>query len=170
MAPFVRPADDDVVAGALFDMLGSFPSMRDRGADALGKVESMLHALAHAELPAWAIKQGCMSIRTDGYEVATEDGRHIERHWPPSDAEVVRTIRQVIAQRGRALAHAEALLAAAVEQPEPPRPTWAEIKAQLEKVALPPLPPTNAPGYMERVLADLAERRARKQPTEQPDA
>src|SRR5574341_449061 len=55
---YVRPHEDDLVAAAISDMFSGFPSMRQRGGDALGRVDSAMRMLA--DCPAWAIERGCM--------------------------------------------------------------------------------------------------------------
>jgi hypothetical protein len=67
-------------------MFGSFPSMRDRGAEVLSKIASAMMALSG--FPAWAIVRACASIRSIGYEVTTGHGPYTERHWPPSHPEL----------------------------------------------------------------------------------
>ena len=40
------------------------------------------------QYPAWAIVRTCETIRTKGYD----SGEKIERHWPPSDPEIVAAV------------------------------------------------------------------------------
>lgn len=128
---FARPADDDRVAAAISAMFGSYRSMRQQGADAIALVDSTMRALA--QFPAWAIEAGCLSIQTDGYEVERDGECHRERHWPPSDAEVVVVVRRLVKARRDALENAERLLAAPVAPPEPEvvRPSKEEVEARL---------------------------------------
>jgi len=115
MQPLSRPADDDRVAEAIADMFAAFPTMRATDEQALAKIDSL--TLSVAEFPLWAIIEACDRIRTKGYEAVDRDGKiRIERHWPPSDAEVVDEVRRTVNLRAEALASAQALLAAEVDR------------------------------------------------------
>lgn len=76
-------AELDEVALALLDMFGAFPSMRQGGEEAAARVDSVRSLLT--TYPAWAIVRVCDHIRIRGY--VSDD--KIERHWPPSDPEIV---------------------------------------------------------------------------------
>lgn len=184
LASYARPAEDDRVAEVLFDMFGGFRSMREQGADAVGRVDSAMRALAL--FPAWAIEHGCLSIQRDGYEVADRDGVRIERHWPPSDPEICKIVAKIEKHHRAALVTAEALLSAPIEEPAPMR-DQSRRDAQVEEVreslgtpgrrqpVLPPsadlpidapVPPPPDGKHAQRVMAELAARRAQREAQE----
>lgn len=107
------PADTDRVVTAISAMFGSFRSMRDRGADAVAALDNARRAVA--PFPAWAVEIACAVIQNRGYEVEDRDGKRQERHWPPSDAEIVKAVEESVRIRAVALASASALLSAKVE-------------------------------------------------------
>ncbi len=115
LAPY-SPEDEDRVAESVSDMFGAFPAMRAQGADAIGKVDSVMRLLR--PFPFWAIRQACERIRMKGYEIIDRDGARMEKHWPPADVEVVSEIEQAIRLRSDALATAIALLSAPIEGQE----------------------------------------------------
>lgn len=74
----------DEVALSMLDMFGSFPSMRQGGEDAAARVDSVRITLRG--FPAWAIVNVGKKIKQRGY--LKSDGQ-VEKHWPPSDPEIV---------------------------------------------------------------------------------
>jgi hypothetical protein len=172
LEPFIRTHDEDRVAEALCHMFGSFPSMRQQGADAVGRIDGAMRALS--EFPAWAIEEGCRSIQRNGYECERHGLMCVERHWPPSDPEICRSVAKVVQMRRSALATAEGLLKARVEQPPPPKLSIQEIEAKLGRRLSAPKDrmPTgyegdeprksNDGGHTRRVMEDLERRRAQR--------
>lgn len=162
LAPYARPADDDRVALALSDMFGGFRSMRESGADALGRLDSAMVLLR--EFPVWAIEQACHRIRLDGYAVADRDGgMRIERHWPPSDPEIVALVRAAVKPYRTAMANAELLLAAPVEPPASPQAAqhdWHVFDYRRHRAL-------GDGRHAQRVLADLEARKAQREAQEE---
>jgi hypothetical protein len=97
------------VALALTDMLGGFGSRQD-DASVIGRVDSLRRFVE--PFPAWAIERVCRNVRSDGY---LRDGK-VERHWPPTDSELVHLIREAVAPYVDRHDAAVALLAAEVER------------------------------------------------------
>lgn len=169
LRPYTRPAEDDRVAQAVADMFSGFPSMRHSGEDAIGRVDSAMRALS--KFPAWAIERGCRSIQQNGYETVQNDVVKTERHWPPSDPEICRTVTAVEKIHRAALTSAEALLAAPVEQEDDaPKPTLEEIEAKLGRSlgsrpeVQNPEPESRHDGkHAQRVAAELEARRMRRE-------
>lgn len=77
----------DHVVLALMELYGGFTSMRQSGEEAAARVDSVRRLLA--EYPLWAIERVCERIRKKGYWV----NGSLERHWPPSDPEIVEAVR-----------------------------------------------------------------------------
>jgi hypothetical protein len=82
---------DDVII-ALGKMFNAFPSMMGKSDIAVvSKTDQTARSLA--PYPAWAIVKVCDRIKMQGY-VRTEGERYVtERHWPPSDPEIVELVR-----------------------------------------------------------------------------
>jgi hypothetical protein len=100
----------DIVALALSDLFGSFPSMRQKDEDVAGRIDSLRRLLEAS--PAWAILRVSDRIRRHGYVAG--DGK-TERHWPPSDAEIVDMVRTSTRIYSDSFDSAAALLIAQVE-------------------------------------------------------
>jgi len=114
LAPYAGGADSDRVAAALAAMFDGFRSMRERGENAMGRLDTAMRVLKN--FPAWAIEEACASIQRDGYQVHDRERvSRTERHWPPSDPEIADAVRLAVKMRDAALASATALLAASVE-------------------------------------------------------
>ena len=109
-----RPDDLDRVAAAAADMYGSFPSMRQEGADAIARVDSLMNSLVRSGLPTWAIERACRSIQDDGYERDDGKKKWTERQWAPSDSEVTKIAIRIVSKRFNAKANALAILGAKV--------------------------------------------------------
>lgn len=107
---YQRPEEDDRIAASLGEMFGSFRSMRDKGADAAATLTATMRTME--PFPAWAVERACEVIRGEGYDV---DGRR-ERHWPPSDGEIVVMVKEAERLRREALDSAQALLNAPVSE------------------------------------------------------
>lgn len=108
------PAEVDEVALALSDMLAGFAGSQRSGMDVVGKVDGLRRLLA--QFPMWAVREACLRMRMDGYEVQDGNGgKRKERHWAPADGEVIEAVRAVVRQRAEALASARALLIAEVD-------------------------------------------------------
>ena len=78
---------------AIAELYSAFPSMR-----AVNKTDAMSRCVAAAQtlaqFPMWAIERRCTKIRENGY-IIKRDGLYItERHWPPSDPEIVEQVRE----------------------------------------------------------------------------
>lgn len=127
LEPFSRPIEDDRVVDALAQLFDSFRSMRERGENAVARISDAMRTLS--DMPAWAIEEGCLSIRRVGYEVREDKQVRMETHWPPSDTEIHAVVANVVRLRKVALASACALLEADIEPAPAPRPTRAEIEA-----------------------------------------
>ena len=79
----------DHVALAVLGMLGSFRSMSGQTDEQVAATtDSLLRSLA--EFPYWAIEKACSSVRVNGY---TKENGACERHWAPSDSEMVHIVR-----------------------------------------------------------------------------
>lgn len=136
--------------------------MRQQGDDVDGVVGVLMATLRY--FPLWAIQEGCRRI------AMREAG--LDPRWAPNDAEVHGVIAAVVADYSRALTNADALLAAPVDAPmEPVRPSKAEVEAKLGRPvsapvskAVPDDPRPVADGkHMQRVLEDIAARKAKQQ-------
>ena len=101
----------DEVALALLDMFSGFPSMRQAGDEAAARVDSIRRLLVPH--PAWAIMRACEKIRNIGY--VDSEGR-IERHWPPSDPEIISMVKAESRLYCETYDTAVALLEATVEE------------------------------------------------------
>ena len=109
VAPFDR-ADIDRIALALGDMYSGYPSMGSRGDQSIaGRIDVVSRLLA--EFPRWAIEKGCQSIHANG---VWRDGV-FDRKWPPTDAEIVNTVRTEARLYTDSYQSAVALLSADVE-------------------------------------------------------
>lgn len=98
------------VALSLADMFGSFPSMRQSGDEVMARLDAAQRVLE--PFPAWAIKKACLSIQSDG---VWRDGK-FDRQWPPSDAEIVASVRGEVRLYAAQHRSAVALLAATVQE------------------------------------------------------
>lgn len=96
-------SDRDVkaVKAALAAMFSGFRSMRQTGQSVDDTIEITRNILR--EFPAWAISIVCLSV-------ARGDSR-LDRHWPPSDAELCDLCRAAVCPRQRQLENARRLLA-----------------------------------------------------------
>lgn len=112
-------------------MLGGFASLQGMSeADLVARAAAITRGVA--DQPSWAIEQACENIRTKGYLMRDRDGRErVERHWPPSDAEVRHEVLVVAGGRRAALESARALLDAPIE--EEPRATAEERAAHVAR-------------------------------------
>lgn len=113
LAPAVAPhadRDADRVALALTDMFGGFPSMRRDDAGVVARLDGARRMLPG--FPAWAIEKACAAIQQNG---VWRDGA-FDRHWPPSDAEIVAEVRDKLRLYGDQHRSAVALLEATVEE------------------------------------------------------
>lgn len=124
LEPYARPAEDDRVAEAVSAMFDSFTSMRQKGAAAVARVDGAMKVLE--PLPAWAIEEGCLTIRRYGYEKQDPDtGKvRLEQTWPPGDSEIFAAVDRVAKVRRQALEKARELLAA----PAPEKPAAAPAR------------------------------------------
>lgn len=110
LAPY-DPREADRVALALTDLYGGYPSMGTRGdMSVAGRVEAVRRALA--DFPLWAIDKACRAIHING---VWRDGAY-DRHWPPSDAEIVDAVRSELRLYSDTYNRVDALLNASVEE------------------------------------------------------
>lgn len=130
LAPWLmsfHPAERREIDLALTEMFSGFSSGRDV-LDTAARIETLLRKLA--DYPAWAIQRAADRIGTRGYQ--RQDGERVvtERHWPPSDPELVLVIDDELKLYQGAYNAAIALLAAPVEAPQliELKPTLAELK------------------------------------------
>jgi hypothetical protein len=110
-----------IVMAQIAAMLGGYRSLRQSGEDA----EALVNAAAAVLAPFlfWAIAKGCLKI------VRREAG--LDPHWPPNDSEIYAIVDGLVRPYRKALASAEALLTAPVEEKrETLRPTLEELKAK----------------------------------------
>jgi hypothetical protein len=92
MAGF-RDSEKDRVMLAVADMYAAFPSMNSKKErEAMAKLESVMRVLA--DFPVWAIEKACANIRENGIIRMDGDRYTVDRHWPPSDPELVEAVRQ----------------------------------------------------------------------------
>lgn len=161
-----RPRDMDRVAEAAGDMYGSFPSMRQEGADALAKIDSLMNSLVRSLFPTWVIEQACRTIQDNGYQRSDGKKSWTECQWAPSDSEVARVAMRIVRLRSEALTNAKAILTAPVAAPPAPKPTKAEIEAKLGRSISDEKPQKDGAqdgGHAARVAADLAARKAARE-------
>jgi hypothetical protein len=85
--------ETDEVMVALSEMYAAFPSLAGVSeAAAIASLEVKMKVLV--AYPLWAISKVCERIRTRGY-VRTDGERYVtERHWPPSDPEIIDMVRR----------------------------------------------------------------------------
>jgi hypothetical protein len=92
MAGFHKSEMDRVVV-AVSDMFSAFPSMASKSErEMAAKLDALLRALA--AFPVWAIEKACANIRSNGVIRMDGDRYTVDRHWPPSDPELVEAVRQ----------------------------------------------------------------------------
>lgn len=131
LLPAVEPhgeRDADRVALALTDMFGGFPSMRARDDGAVvARIDSARRVLV--TFPAWAIEAACTMIQSDG---VWRDEK-FDRQWPPSDAEIVSSVREKLRMYSDRHRSAVALLEATVEEPREPSCTYDQAMAIMGK-------------------------------------
>lgn len=117
LAPAVVPhasRDVDRVALALTDMFGGFPSMRQRDdASVVARLDGARRVME--EFPAWAIEKACATIQQNGIWRVQDGFGKFDRHWPPSDAEIVAEVWDKLRLYGDQHRSAVELLEAAVE-------------------------------------------------------
>lgn len=170
LVPFT-PRESDLVEGAIHGLLAGYRSARPglEGAEAMAEVTKAVLR----PFPAWAIVVGCQKI-------VRGDVEGLSRDWAPSDRAIHDVIADIVRPYQVALTNARALLAAPVEQPEPPRLSRAEIEAKLGRPVADGArvhPISNTPGepdgpprdgkHAQRVAADLAARAARREAEQQ---
>lgn len=86
-------AETDEIVVALADMYSAFPSLNSASDQAAGaNIAKVMRSIE--AYPKWAIERACEKVRTKGY-VRIERGNYVtERHWPPSDPELIELIRE----------------------------------------------------------------------------
>lgn len=109
-------SEKDRVMLALADMYSAFPAMGNKSThEAAAKLDAVLRALA--PYPAWAIQKACERISTKGFTRSEGDKYITERHWPPSDPELIEAVRQERAHYGDQYDRVVELLTAEIEEP-----------------------------------------------------
>jgi Helix-turn-helix domain len=161
VAPF-EARSRDALLQAISGMLGAFPAMQrfDQHA-ALGIAANYLMIVR--QQPHWAIVKACEMVRTNKAGFNPD--------FCPSEPQFVTAVAQLVKPYADALRRVESLVDAKVDRPPAPKPTREEGEAKLGR----PLPQTVASNevkstpmpvgdgnYAERVLADLAARKARR--------
>ena len=97
-------------------MLSSFPSNQGHSEEqAAANLDRMQRSVA--PFPRWAIERVCERVRLRGYTKKDGDRYVQERHWPPSDAELVVMIEAELKVYRVAYDSAVALLSAQVAKP-----------------------------------------------------
>lgn len=94
LAPWVcgyAAEERDQAAEAILMMFSGFRSMAGQSDEqAVATVAGVLQSLQ--PFPVWAIKRACEEIRSRGYTRKDGDRYVTERHWPPSDADLVEAV------------------------------------------------------------------------------
>lgn len=86
-----HPSELDDVVAALGNMYSGFPSMAGQSdVQAATRMDSIARRLT--AYPLWAIATVCERIQTKGFVKRDGDRYVTERHWPPSDAEIIAEI------------------------------------------------------------------------------
>lgn len=116
-----HPAEEDDVSAAIGELLSSFPSNAGHSDEqAVANIKRMMNSMAGQ--PKWAIERACDRIRVRGYTKATPGGGQVtERHWPPSDSELLAAVEHETALYKRTHQTALELLAAPVAEHGRPR-------------------------------------------------
>lgn len=107
---------------ALNAMFAGYRSMRQ--IDATGEAIVEVTRAVLREFPAWAIETACVRIARN--EVG------LDPKWPPNDAQIHEVVAGIVKPYQEALNTSQALLAAPVERPDPPKPrkTYEQIRAE----------------------------------------
>jgi hypothetical protein len=114
VAPFFGGEEQDRVSDAIMGMYDAFPHMASKSEEsAILRTEQLLKHLA--DFPAWAIEKCLNRIAVRGYTRKEGDKYVQERHWAPSDPEIVAIVEDEIKGFVRAHASAVAILGAEVE-------------------------------------------------------
>lgn len=119
LAPWVAGYHDaeraDVIA-LIGEMFNSFPSMSAKNDKfAASYMDALSRKLQR--FPKWAIEHVCVQIGIRGYTKKTDEGRYVqERHWPPSDPELIDMIEAEVRVVDHNFVSAVALLAAGAEK------------------------------------------------------
>jgi hypothetical protein len=96
LAPWIcgfHPEESLEVINALGSMFDAFPMMLNVSEErAAGKIAAMQNAIA--PYPKWAIERACARVRLRGYTKRTDGAEVIERHWPPTESELISVIEQ----------------------------------------------------------------------------
>jgi hypothetical protein len=161
VAPFDSRNRDSLIQ-AISGMIGSYQMMQKfNKATALTITAGYLWTAR--QRPHWAIKKACAMVR---------DGTAgLNPMYCPSEAEFNLLIGRLIEPYTNALHNVERLIKARVELPQPPKLTREEIEAKLGRplgtaAALKPQAqssPAHDGKHMQRVLADLAARKMRRE-------
>jgi hypothetical protein len=149
------------VEAELAAMLSGFRANRQQGEDGEAMVEVTRRVLR--EFPAWAISRACLLIATNQAEV---DGKRLDRRFAPNDTEIHAVVSAVVKMRREALASAQALLGAPVaSKPEPAGPRL--IQHDWHVFDWHKFTRIGDGKHAQRVAADLAARKARRETTEE---
>jgi hypothetical protein len=152
----MQPHEKDDARAAMHAMLGGFRSRRETGADAQAAVEVLLAILQG--FPGWAIEQACLRIAKRQVDIDPP----LDPRWAPNDGQVHEIVEAIVKPYRKSLDAAQALLAAPVAKPEPPA-----IPRQLQHdwhvFAWRRHESMGDGKHAERVAADLAARRVRRE-------
>lgn len=158
MVPFA-PDQKRHVSSQIAAMLNGFRALRHQRGEHVEATVKILCAVLR-EFPAWAIARGCM-------KVARNDAG-LGHGYAPNDNEVYRVVQAVVSPYCKAMETAEALLDAPVERPPPAKPdvkpkdnSAAVVFASRVDVVAPDV--QNDGKHMQRVMADLAARKAARE-------
>lgn len=160
LAPFAEP-ERRKVESLVAAMFGGFRAMRQDGDDAVAIVEVTCHVLR--EFPLWAISEAMIEI--------AQGKAGLDRRFAPNDAQIFAVVERAVRAFRKTLEIAEAILVAPVEPPTTAR-DQSHIDKQVSDAmgALPPVEPRpeqmrveHDGRHAERVAADLAARKARRE-------
>ena len=156
LRPFDRD-DEAMIDAELAAMLSGFRALRqEREASVAATLTITRHVLRG--LPLWAIAQGCMKI------ARREAG--LDDRYAPNDAQIRGVIEEIIVPVRQKLSTMKTLLNAPIEAFDPPKPSKKEFDAQIAEITAKANRERSARGdggYMARVEADLARRRAERE-------
>lgn len=146
--------DGDLIEAMILAVLGGFRSLRARdGQDAEVDARAVRHILR--EFPLWAISDGCARIACGQAD--------LDPRFPPNDPQIYEVVAGIVKDYRKALATAEALLSAPVEQKiEIIRISRAEIEKTLGRKMMENRPSEEDGQHIRRVMEDLAARKASK--------
>ncbi len=135
--------------------------MRQQGADAVATTEITLAVLR--EFPSWAIAETCVAI--------VHGKTTLDRRFAPNDSEIYDQVAKVVRRGRERLDTTRRLLAAKPQMPRSPAPgprAPSGLPARITPWRAPPVPVIGE--RHQRLMADLAERKARNEARRQDKA